>query len=284
MTLTCEPTGPVAITGAAQFDEVCNLSIEDITSGRYVLLCGHPEAFASKTGQAILRALAALKMIKAVLNDEVHVGTEGHWTTIRPNLPRKIFSVKVHAVPKAPIGCFTATITESELRTVQTVAGRKKPMTVLAQGPVQRNFKLVCIQRPPSQVDFLGCIDAKGAFKPGLLLLLRTLVLDEFLSKFRAGDLASFPTTIVFFRSSESMVNCNMWLMDETGERTYDTSSFAMNHSSLATSDETVIHSRREEYKLYLTTNRMLLGSVLGQNNMQKYHISQASTFLEFNM
>ena len=252
----------MAINGATQPEDVCDLSMGDITSGKYVLLCGHPEAFAHKTGQATLRDLAKKKMIKAVLSDEVHLGTEGHWNTIRPNMLRKIFSVKVHAVPKAPLGCFTATITDSELKTVQLVAGRKKPMTVLAQGPIQRNFKVVLVQRPPSQVPFLGDTDCKGVFKPGLLLLLRVLVLDEFLAKFRAGDLESFPTTIIFFRNSESMVKCNMFLREETGQRTYDTSSFVMNHSNLSSTDEAVIHSRRDVYKLFLTTSRMLLGMV----------------------
>lgn len=199
-------------------------------------------------------------MIKAVIVDEVHLGTEGHWNTIRPNMLRKVFSVKVHAVPKAPIGCFTATITEAELRTIQTLAGRKKPMIVLAQGPIQRNFKVCLIPRPPSQVPFLGCTNSKGIFQPGLLQLLRLLVLDEFLAKYKAGDLKGFPTTIVFFRNSDDMAKCNSFLIDMTGQRTYDTTPFAMNHSSLSSTDDTVIHSRRDKYKLFLSTNRMLLG------------------------
>ena len=199
-------------------------------------------------------------MIKAVLADEVHLGTEGHWSSIRPNMLRKIFSAKVHAVPKAPLGCFTATITDSELRTVQIVAGRKKPMTIIAQGPIQRNFKVCLVQRPPSQVPFIGCTNAKGIFKPGLLHLLRLLLLDEFLAKFKAGDLARFPTTMIFFRSSVAMSQCNSYLIQKTGQRTYDNTLFAMNHSNLSATDEAILHSRREQYRLFLTTNRMLLG------------------------
>lgn len=260
MTPTCEPLGPVTITGGAQYDELedstSNLTVDDITSGRFVLVCGHPEAFASKTGQAALRALSKKEMIKAVLLDEVHLGCEGHWNSIRPSMLRKVFSVKVHAVPKAPIGCFTATITNDELRTVQTLAGRKKPMVVLAQGPIQGNFKVCLISRPPSQVPFLGCTNSKGVFQPGLLHLLRLLVLDDFLARFWRKDLESFPKTIIFFRSSEAMAHCNSYLMEKTGLRTLDITPFAMNHSSLSSTDEEVIDSRRDEYHLFLTTNR----------------------------
>ena len=222
LTLSCEPAGPVTMAGGAVQSEVQDLTLQDITSGQYVLLCGHPEAFAHKTGQTTLRALSRQGFIKAILVDEVHLGTEGHWSSIRPNMLRKIFSVKVHAVPKAPIGCFTATITDSELRTVQVVAGRKKPMTILAQGPIQRNFKVCLVQRPPSQVPFIGCTNAQGVFKPGLLHLIRLLVLDEFLAKFKAGDLASFPTTMIFFRDSVAMSKCNSYLIEKTSEKTSD--------------------------------------------------------------
>ena len=256
----CESVGPVTIKAATQAEEACNLTVENVTSGQYVLICGHPEAFSHKTGQAALRALEKKNMIKAVLVDEVHLGTEGHWNTIRPNMLRKVFSAKVYAIPKAPIGCFTATITANELRTVEVLAGRKRPMTVLAQGPIQRNFKVCLFPRPPSQVPFLGCTNSKGVFKPGLLHLLRLLVLDEFLSKYKAKDLESFPTTIVFFRNSDDMGKCNSYLIEMTGQRTYDTAPFAMNHSSLSSTDDTVIHSRRDKYKLFLSTNRMLLG------------------------
>ena len=133
-------------------------------------------------------------------------------------------------------------------------------MTVLAQGPVQNNFKICLVPRPPSQVPFLGGNNSKGVLKPGLLHLLRLLVLNEFLTKYNAGDLASFPTTIVFFRNSDDMAKCNSYLIGMTGKRTYDTTPWAMNHSSLSNTDDLVIHSRRDKYKLFLSTNRMLLG------------------------
>ena len=41
-----------------------NLSEEDILSGRFCLLFSHPEAFASKSGQKLLRALSRKNFIK----------------------------------------------------------------------------------------------------------------------------------------------------------------------------------------------------------------------------
>ena len=67
LTPTCEPVGPVTITSEEQAN-TSSLTVDDVTSGQYVLLCGHPEAFAHKTGQTTLRALARKGMIKAVLD------------------------------------------------------------------------------------------------------------------------------------------------------------------------------------------------------------------------
>ena len=116
------------------------------------------------------------------------------------------------------------------------------------------------VQRPSSQVDFLGDITSQGVFHPGLLHLLRLLVLDRFLAAVKAGSLASFPKTIVFFRDSVALGLTNSYFIRETGERTYDTSPFAMNHSSLSTTDEMMINSKQDDIHLYLSTNRMLLG------------------------
>ena len=78
-------------------------------------------------------------------------------------------------------------------------------MVLVAQGPIQAHFKICAVQRPSSQVDFLGDITPQGVLRPGLLHLLRLLVLDRFLAALKAGSLDSFPKTIVFFRGSEAM-------------------------------------------------------------------------------
>ena len=256
-----EAKGHVALTEGAQFDKVdTNCAVindEDITSSRYAILFGHPEAFASKSGQRTLRALSKKRMIKAILVDEVHQGLDQHWSSFRPGMLRNVLSCKVHAVPKSPIGCFTATITKSELREINNMTGRS-PMLVVASGPIQSNFKVCLISRPPSQTPFLGCLNSKGVFQPGLLHLLRLLTFDDFLEKFHGGDLGDFPPTIVFFRDSLALSLCNSYLMEKTGLKTLDVSPWAANHSNLSSSDDSVLQRRMKEgsVRLYLSTNR----------------------------
>ena len=254
-----EAQGNVVITGGSKDDEVSTLiNEEDITSGKYYLLFGHPESFSSRAGQKTLRALAKKKMIKAILVDEVHQGLDQHWSSFRPDMLRNVISCKVHAVEKVPIGCFTATISKEELREVNRVVGRKKPLLVVASGPIQTNFKVVLMSRPSSQTPFLGCLNSKGVFQPGLLHLLRLVAFDDFLEKFAAGTLSTFPTTIIFFRDSMALSLCNSFLIDKTGLKTLDLTPWAANHSNLSSSDDSVLQRRMEDgsIRLYLSTNR----------------------------
>ena len=190
--------------------------------------------------------------------DEIHL--MGHWASgVSPDLLRQVLSVRVHAEKGAPIAAFTATITEEEMNTFQTVAGRRRSPVVIAEGPVQRHSKVSAIPRPPSQVPFLGDTDSQGVFQPGILHLLRLLVLDRFIAAFKDGQLASFPKTIIFFRGSWVMALINSFLRNETGERTCATSPWAMVHSALDSSSKAIIKSRREQIFLYLTSDHLLL-------------------------
>ena len=51
-----------------------HLDIEEACSGKFGLLFGHPEAFASEVGQKMLRRLSDKLEIAAVMVDEVHQG------------------------------------------------------------------------------------------------------------------------------------------------------------------------------------------------------------------
>ena len=200
--------------------------------------------------------------IQAVLLDEVHLG--GHWAAgVSPELLRQVLNVRVHAEEGAPIAGFTATITEEELRIFQDVARRRKPSVVIAEGPVQRHSKVCAIPRPPSQVPFFGDTDSQGVFQPGILHLLKLLVLDRFIAAFKDGNLASFPKTIIFFRGSWVMGLINSFLRNETGELTCATAPWAMVHSALSSSSKATIKHRREQIFLYLTSDHMLLDASL---------------------
>ena len=52
----------------------------------------------------------------------------------------------------------------------------------------------------------------------------------------------------------------NSYLLSVLGKQTLAESPWAMNHASLTPTDEAFIMARRNEYILYLTTVRMLLG------------------------
>ena len=179
-------------------------------------------------------------------------------------------------MPKqAPICVLTATITPEELSTVKKYMGRPKAPLLVADGPVGGHTKICTIRRPSSDVDFLGRTLVDGSRQPGILELLRFLALDRFLEALRTGQ--NFPRTIIYFRwsilqlslldmcspqpphrSFETMVFVNSWLIGETGLQTLDETLWCMNHASLHASDDAVLMARKEEYYLFLTTNRFV--------------------------
>ena len=61
---------------------------------------------------------------------------------------------------------------------------------------------------------------------------------------------------ISVLRSAETMVMINSWLLNQLGMQYLDTSPWALNHASLSPTDEAVLMARKENYLLYLTTNR----------------------------
>ena len=170
-------------------------------------------------------------------------------------------NLKAYMVPGAPLAVFSATLTEEEVKHVITMAGRKKPMAVVAVGPMLNNTKICTLKRPSSQVPVLGEDDAKGRDVPGLLHLLQRLVLDSFIKAVSDGPpYDQFKKTIVFFRNSYQMCEINGWLITQLGSGRYDTSLFCMNHSSVSKSGQAVMQARIGSYLLILTTSRMLLG------------------------
>ena len=143
---------------------------------------------------------------------------------------------------------------------MKSLVGQKKGLVVIADGPLQSNHKICMIRRPSSQVDILG-ESKQGEFQPGLLQLLRVLVLDRFVACVRRGrPYGAFKKCMLFFRSAEDMAQINCWLMNETGYRLYSDSPFAMTHASLPSSDEAVLQKRMGDILLFLTTSRLLLG------------------------
>ena len=183
------------------------------------------------------------------------------WEVFRPGMLRKVMNLKAYMVAGAPLAVFSATLTEVELKDVITTAGRKRPMAVVALGPLQNNTKICVLKRPSSQIPVLGDEDAQGREVPGLLHLLRRLVLDRFVEAVSAGPpYKPFHKTIIFFRTSYQMCEINGWLITQLGRGSYDTSPLCMNHASVSKSGQAVMQARLGDYLLFLTTSRMQFG------------------------
>ena len=125
---------------------------------------------------------------------------------------RKVFSVRVHAMPGSPLAAFTATLTPEEKAKVIKVAGRQGRMIVVAEGPISQQGKICVLRRPTSQCPFKGKLMESGKFVPGLLQLLQHLILDKLPHQ-------DFHRTIIFFRTADHMGQVNSYLMKKTGLR-----------------------------------------------------------------
>ena len=226
-----------------------------------MLLFLHPEVADDDKSRKLLRDLCRRGRIAGLMVDEVHLGLTGHWEAFRAGMLRKSMNVKAYFVAGAPLAVFSATLTKEEVNSVMVMAGRKKPMAVVAVGPLLNSIKICAVRRPSSQVPVLGDVDVHGREVPGLLHLLQRLVLNEFVRTVRAGPpYDSFKKTIIFFRNTMQMCQINGWLITELGGGRHSTSLFLMNHSSVSKSGQAVIQARINNYLLILTTSRMLLG------------------------
>ena len=66
--------GQPMLSGQEPGDAAQDVALEEACSGRFGLLIGHPEAFASEPGKKMLRRMSENEMICAVMVDEVHQG------------------------------------------------------------------------------------------------------------------------------------------------------------------------------------------------------------------
>ena len=249
---SCQARGVANLSCAGE-----HMSDEELVSNKdFLLLFFHPEAAHEERGRRLLRQLR--DRIGGLIIDEVHLGLSNHWEVFRPGMMRKVMNIKAYMGAGAPLAVFSATLTEEELKDVITIAGRKKTMAVVASGPLHNNTKICILKRPSSQVPVLGDDDAKGREVPGLLHLLRRLVLDKFVAAVKAG--LPFHKTIIFFKTSYQMCEINGWLITQLGNGCYDSSPFCMNHSSVSRSGQAVMKARLDSYLLFLTTSRMQFG------------------------
>ena len=237
---------------------------EKFVSGHFSVLFTHPEALSTDGGRSRLRVLRKEKMLFGLIQDEFHQGQEDHWGSFRVRMLEAFFDAQAHMVHGSPLGALSATATHSEVDQVIACFGRrKKPAIKICEGPILPHHKICIVRRPSSQVPLLGksmTIHGKITKRLGLLDLLRRIALDEFLNCVKMEQLQQFKKTVILFRTAEHMAWIHAWLAKQTGVQVCDSAPFVMIHSKIGESDDDVMEARREDIKLYLVTNRFLLG------------------------
>ena len=84
------------------------------------------------------------------------------------------------AIKHAPPLCMTATATVSEIKEMKGILGLRDVNTVvLNSDPVQSQFNVVRVERPPNIRGTSGIEEMDGSVKPGLAQLMKRLILDN---------------------------------------------------------------------------------------------------------
>ena len=102
--------------------------------------------------------------------------------------------------------------------------------------------------------------DLDGSVKPGLIQLLKTLFLDYYVEKVRAGE--PVKVSIWFFNKVSDIADVYDELCDMLPEHAANpkTCPFVMNHSSVGPITAEGMRKRRGDITMYLSTSVMLLG------------------------
>ena len=237
---------------------VLSCPVEDLVAGKYPVLIGHPESFATALGKFILRELARLNRVQAIVIDEFHQGGDGHWLAFRPDMLRESCGLRVFARRGASVTVMTATATEGEIRKVVEMLGLRKPPVVMASCPVQTFHKFSVIKRPSNCYGLQGTITKKGVKRPGLFQLLKRLYIGQFLEDLKCGRKSK--RCIIFFRNNLLMGAVYALLKKLTGITDPSTAPFVMVHSNLLPPDDKMLSERSDDITLFLASNKMLMG------------------------
>ena len=140
-------TGQLRTSCGSEEDASLSCDLEDLLSGRYPVLLGHPESFDSSLGQHILRELQRLDRLILVCIDEFHQGGEGHWSSFRPNMMKISTGLRLYGIQNCPSVSMTATATDDEIKDVVKALGLRTPPVVLASSPIQPHIKFSMIRK-----------------------------------------------------------------------------------------------------------------------------------------
>ena len=170
------------------------------------------------------------------------------------------------------MAAFTATATLKEVNVLRKSMGtRKNSLMEIKECSIMPNQVIWVLKRPSSKIGLLGeNVPRKGREKPreGDLGLLRKIILNKVVEYIKLGRPMEIKKTIIFFRKAEDMMWIFSWLSMETGMRHCDSALFVMVHSKNSQSDDSVMEAREPLIRLYLTTNKLLMGVDLEEVHM----------------
>ena len=253
-------TGNLSTSDGEEEAAQLSCSIEELLSGKYAVIFGHPESFDSKLGMFLLRELQKRDMILLLCLDEFHQGTTGHWDSFRPDMLQKSASLRLYAVDKCPTIAMSATATDKEIKeTVKALGLRTEPI-ILCSSPVQAHIKISMVRRPANNYGLEGNVNNKGVRNAGLLDLLDRIYVNHMLEDLRYGREPK--KAIIFCRMGRVLGALYANMMERTGYKYKDCrdAPFVMCHSSLLPPTEAVLERRKDEYFIYYASNRMLMG------------------------
>ena len=165
------------------------------------------------------------------------------------------------AVKHAPTLCMTATATSAEIEELKLNMGLREVNTVvLRSDPVQSQFNFVRVERPPNIRGTSGIEEMDGSVKPGLIHVMKRLILDDYVKKIKNGE--PVKRSLWLCRNISDVEDLYDELCEMLPEQASDplTCPFIMNHSSVGPITADNIRKRRASISLYLATSVMLLG------------------------
>ena len=216
--------------------------------------------FVSETGREILDSLCSSELVVLTIVDEFHQGLSDHWEGFRQQMKLVPGQLRGRTVRGSPTLAMTATATQNEISEIKRSMGLREENTVIFEAnPVQKNFKLMKIQRPANIYGTFG-VEKNNVNHPGLLQTLEVIFLKKYIDHVRKG--IKFKKTILFGRKLEDLLDINDYLCKECPELAADpnTCPFVLYHASTGPITTKSFQERREQINLYLTTSVMLMG------------------------
>jgi hypothetical protein len=155
------------------------------------------------------------------------------------------------SVKHAPTLCMSATATSAEIVELKTNMGLREVNTVvLRSDPVQSQFNIVRVRRPPNLRGTNGIEEMDGSVKPGLVHVMKRLMLNDYAQKIKNGE--PVKRSLWLCRNISDVADLYDELCDMLPEQASNplTCPFVMNHSSVGPITADNIRKRRANIRV----------------------------------